>query len=104
MKKEMIKFVSENFEVIKNNFYKSELNILEEILETEGDQNEFDFLVEFLNNQMNVSTTEELIDAINERSLGVDYDDENDVNQLFDMIKALKEASYLEAFRIFRYN
>jgi hypothetical protein len=46
MKKEMIKFVSENFKVIKNNFYKSELNILEEILETEGDQNEFDFLVE----------------------------------------------------------
>jgi hypothetical protein len=93
MKKEMLKFVSENFEVIKNNFYKSELNILEEILETEGDQNEFDFLVEFLNNQMNVSTPEELIDAINERSLGVDYDDENDVNQLFDMIKALKEAT-----------
>jgi RecJ-like exonuclease len=93
MKKEMIKFVSENFEVIKNNFYKSELNILEEILETEGDQNEFDFLVEFLNNQMNVSTTEELIDLINERSLGVDYDDEDDANQLFDMIKVLKEAA-----------
>jgi len=91
MKKEMIKFVSENFKVIKNNFYKSELNILEDILETEGDQNEFDFLVEFLNNQMNVSTTEELIDAINERSLGVDYDDEDDVNQLFNMIKAIKE-------------
>ena len=91
MKKEMIKFVSENFEVIKNNFYKSELNILEEILETEGDQNEFDFLVEFLNNQMNVSTTEELIDVINERSLGVDYDNEDDVNQLFDMIKVIKE-------------
>jgi RecJ-like exonuclease len=93
MKKEMIKFVSENFEVIKNNFYKSELNILEDILETEGDQNEFDFLVEFLNNQMNVSTTEELIDVINERSLGVDYDDEDDVKWLFDMIKALKEAT-----------
>jgi hypothetical protein len=34
-----------------------------------------------------------LIDLINERSLGVDYDDEDDVNQLFDMIKALKEAT-----------
>jgi len=90
----MIKFVEENFEVIKDNFYKSELNILEEILETEGDQNiEFDFLVEFLNNQMNVSTTEELIDAINERSLGVDYDDEDEVNELFNMIKSLKEAT-----------
>jgi RecJ-like exonuclease len=93
MKKEMIKFVSENFEVIKNNFYKSELNILEEILETEGDQNEFDLLVEFLNNQMNVSTTEELIDVINERSLGVDYDDEDDVNELFDEIKVIKEVT-----------
>jgi RecJ-like exonuclease len=93
MKKEMIKFVSENLEVIKDNFYKSELNILEDILETEGDQNEFDYLVEFLNNQMNVSTTEELIDVINERSLGVDYDDEDDVKHLFDMIKALKEAT-----------
>jgi RecJ-like exonuclease len=93
MKKEMLKFVEENLEVIKDNFYKSELNILEDILETEGDQNEFDYLVEFLNNQMNVSTTEELIDVINERSLGVDYDDEDDVKHLFDMIKVLKEAT-----------
>lgn len=90
MKKEMIKFVSENFEVIKNNFYKSELNILEEILETENDF-EFDFLVECLNDQMEVSTAEELIEVINERSIGVDYEEEDDVNQLFDMIKVLKD-------------
>jgi hypothetical protein len=92
MKKEMLKFVSENFEVIKNNFYKSELNILEEMFEDDiNDKEEFDYLSEFLINQMNVSTTEELIDVINERSLGVDYDNEDDVNQLFDMIKVIKE-------------
>ena len=90
----MIKFVSENFEVIKNNFYKSELNILEEMFEDDiNDKEEFDYLSEFLINQMNVSTAEELIDAINERSLGVDYDDEDDANQLFDMVKAIKEAT-----------
>jgi hypothetical protein len=93
MKKEMIKFVSENFEVIKNNFYKSELNILEEILEDEGDQYEFDLLVECLNNQLEVDSAEDLIDAINERSIGIDLDDESDCDELFDMIKAIKEAA-----------
>ena len=88
MKEEMIKFVSENFEVIKNNFLKSEINILEEIFE--GGGLEFDYLKEFLINQMNVSTAEELIDVINERSIGVDLDGE-EVIELFNMIKANKE-------------
>ena len=87
MKSEMIKFVSDNFEVIKNNFLKDEMNILEEMLEDEEiDENEFNHLSEFLINQMNVSTAEELIDVINERSLGVDFDSD-EVNDLFDMIK-----------------
>lgn len=87
MKSEMIKFVSDNFEVIKNNFLKDEMNILEEMLEDEEiDENEFNYLSEFLINQMNVSTAEELIDVINERSLGVDFDSD-EVNDLFDMIK-----------------
>ena len=87
MKSEMIKFVSDNFEVIKNNFLKDEMNILEEMFEDEEiDENEFNHLSEFLINQMNVSTTEELIDVINERSLGVDFDSD-EVNDLFDMIK-----------------
>ena len=87
MKSEMIKFVSDNFEVIKNNFLKDEMNILEEMLEDEEiDKNEFNHLSEFLINQMNVSTAEELIDVINERSLGVDFDSD-EVNDLFDMIK-----------------
>ena len=87
MKNEMIKFVSENFEVIKNNFYNSELNILEEIFEDDGDIDDHNMLVEFLNNQMNVSTAEELIDVINERSIGVDLDDDSECEELFDMIK-----------------
>jgi hypothetical protein len=87
MKSEMIKFVSDNFEVIKNNFLKDEMNILEEMFEDEEiDENEFNNLSEFLINQMNVSTAEELIDVINERSLGVDLDSD-EVNDLFDMIK-----------------
>jgi hypothetical protein len=94
MKNEMIKFVSENFEVIKNNFYKSELNILEEMFEDDiNDKEEFDYLSEFLINQINVSTAKELIDVINDRSIGVDYDDEDEVNELFNMIKSLKEAT-----------
>ena len=87
MKSEKIKFVSDNFEVIKNNFLKDEMNILEEMFEDEEiDENEFNNLSEFLINQMNVSTAEELIDVINERSLGVDFDSD-EVNDLFDMIK-----------------
>jgi hypothetical protein len=96
MKNEMIKFVSENFDVIKNNFYNDELNILEEIYEDElhrgeGDIDDHNMLVEFLNNQMNISTAEELIEVINERSLGVDFEDDEDTNELFKMIKVIKE-------------
>jgi len=93
MKNEMIKFVSENFEVIKNNFYKSELNILEEMFEDDiNDKEEFDYLSEFLINQMNVSTAKELIDVINDRSIGVDLDSE-EVIELFNMIKSKKESA-----------
>jgi hypothetical protein len=75
MKNEMIKFVSENFEVIKAQFLKDEMDILEEMFEDEiNNKEEFDHLSEFLIKQMNVSTAEELIDVINERSIGVDLD------------------------------
>jgi len=92
VKNEMIEFVIENFDVIKNQFLKDELNILEEIYEDEGDIDDHNMLVEFLNNQMNVETSEELIDVINERSIGVDLDD-IEVEELFNMIKAIKEAA-----------
>jgi hypothetical protein len=92
MKNEMIKFVSENFEVIKNNFLKDEISILEEMFEDDiNDKEEFDYLSEFLINQMNVSTAKELIDVINDRSIGIDLDDESDCDELFDMIKTIKE-------------
>jgi hypothetical protein len=91
MKSEMIKFVSDNFEVIKDNFYKSELNILEEMFEDGiNDKEEFDYLSEFLINQMNVSTAKELIDVINDRSIGVDLDGE-EVIELFNMIKLMNK-------------
>jgi len=91
MKNEMIKFVSENFEVIKNNFLKDEISILEEMFEDDiNDKEEFDYLSEFLINQMNVSTAKELIDVINDRSIGVDLDSE-EVIELFNMIKAISE-------------
>ena len=93
MKNEMIKFVSENFEVIKAQFLKDEMDILEEMFEDEiNDKEEFDHLSEFLIKQMNISTAEELIDVINERSIGVDLDSD-EVSDLFDMIKAIKEAA-----------
>jgi len=91
MKNEMIKFVSENFEVIKNNFLKDEISILEEMFEDDiNDKEEFAYLSEVLINQMNVSTAKELIDVINDRSIGVDLDGE-EVIELFNMIKAISE-------------
>ena len=91
MKNEIIKFVSENFEVIKNNFLKDEISILEEMFEDDiNDKEEFDYLSEFLINQMNVSTAKELIDVMNDRSIGVDLDGE-EVIELFNMIKAISE-------------
>ena len=93
MKNEMIKFVNENFEVIKAQFLKDEMNILEEMFEDEiNDENEFDYLSEFLLNQIEVKNAEELIKVINERSIGVDLDSD-EVIELFDMIKAIKEVA-----------
>jgi hypothetical protein len=93
MKNEMIKFVSENFDVIKNQFLKDELEILAECFNDElSDIEEFIYLMKFLVDQMNVSTAEELINVINERSIGVDLDDV-EVEELFDMIKSIKEVA-----------
>jgi hypothetical protein len=91
MKKEMIKFVEENFEVIKAKFLKDELEILNDCFG--DDQDELDELTEVLYEQLEVNSAEELLDVINEKTQGVDYDDEDDANKLFDMIKAIKEAA-----------
>jgi hypothetical protein len=94
MKNEMIKFVSENFEVIKAQFLKDEMDILEEMFEDEiNDENEFNYLKEFLLNQIEVKSAEELIEVINERSIGVDLEDDDESEELFNMIKAIKEAA-----------
>ena len=85
MKKEMIKFVEVNFEVIKNNFYNAEIEILEEIGDEEGEDMSDD--IEFLTDQINVSTAEDLINVINERSISIDLDDEDELSELFDEIK-----------------
>jgi len=79
---EMVKFVSQNFDTIKANFLQSELEMLDDIEAEEEDYSN-------LNSQMNVSSAEELINAINERTLGVDLEDDMDASELFDMIKEL---------------
>ena len=90
MKSEVIEFVEVNFELIKNNFYNSELEILNEMGEDEGEDMSDD--IDFLNDQMNVSTAEDLIKAINERSLALDLSDEDELSELFeDVIKSIVE-------------
>ena len=86
MKSEVIEFVEVNFELIKNNFYNYELEILNEMGEDEGEDMSDD--IEFLNDQMNVSTAEDLIKVINERSLALDLDlcNEDELNELFEDI------------------
>ena len=84
MKSEVIEFVEVNFELIKNNFYNSELEILNEIGEDEGE--DMSYLIECLNDQMNVSTAEDLIKAINERSLALDLSDEDELSELFENV------------------
>jgi hypothetical protein len=96
MKKEMIKFVSENFEVIKSKFYDQERDLIvnDYYGDEDEDADEIEVLLDYLDSQIeDANSAEELIDVINERSLGVDYDDEDDAQELFDMIKALKEAA-----------
>ena len=87
MKKEMIKFIEENFKVIKSQFLKDELKILSDCGADEDELDSVYFEINF------ISKAEVLLEVINERTLGVDYDDEGDVNQLFDMIKAIKEVA-----------
>ena len=86
MKNEMIKFVNENFEVIKSQFLKDELEIINECFE--DDIVELNRLNEFLLNQIEVESAEELIEVINKRSIDVDLDSD-EVIELFDMIKAI---------------
>jgi len=91
MKNEMIKFVSENFKAIKAKFLKNELEILEDCFG--DDQEELVSLTEFLCEQLEVNSAEDLIKVINERSIGIDLEDDNESEELFDMIKSIKESA-----------
>jgi hypothetical protein len=80
VKNEMNEFVKENFELIKNQFIKQEK-------EHGGNC----FLDEVYN--LNNFKVERLVDIINECSLGVEFDDDDDCSNLFNMIKAMKEVA-----------
>jgi len=85
---EMIEFVNENFEVIKNKFSSEEREIINELGEEEN------YLIDALNSGLDSAQDSiSLIELINERSLGVDLEDDSDAIELFDMIKAIKEAA-----------
>lgn len=86
MKNQLVKFVEENFGEVKTFFYNQEREII--IEEFEDDLIERDEMIKFLNEQMDVSTSLELVEVINERSLGVDLDDDSDCEELFEMIKS----------------
>jgi hypothetical protein len=95
---EMVDFVKQNFDTIKDNFYKSEKDIITNDVDYEDDEDVSTF-ISYLDNQINkVSTAEELIDLINDRSIGVDLEGE-EASELFDMIKqyaSLEEGKEVE--------
>jgi hypothetical protein len=95
---EMVDFVKQNFDTIKDNFYKSEKDIITNDVDYEDGEDASTF-ISYLDNQINkVSTAEELIDLINDRSIGVDLEGE-EASELFDMIKqyaSLEEGKEVE--------
>jgi hypothetical protein len=81
-KSEMIDFVEQNFDTIKDNFYKSEKEI---IMDIDGDETD----ISNLEDQLSTATDAvSLIDIINERSIGVDLNDSEEAQELFDQIKS----------------
>lgn len=86
MKHQLVNFVEENFEEIKSFFYNQEREII--IEDSEDDLIERDYLISFLNEQMNISTSLELIEVINERSLGIDLDSDGECAELFEIIES----------------
>jgi len=79
---DMVDFVKQNFDTIKDNFYKSEKEI---IMDTDGDETD----ISNLEDQLSTATDAvSLIDVINERSIGVDLNDSEEAQELFDQIKS----------------
>jgi hypothetical protein len=82
--KEMIKLVSENFELIKKNFYENEKELIEDFCDEE-DIEEFISILKF--KVKKVTSSEELIDLINSYSIGIDLDNEEDLMMLNEEIQ-----------------
>ena len=91
---EMIEFVNENFEVIKNKFSSDERKMINELDDNFFFDEENNYLIDALNSGLDLAQDNiSLIELINERSLGVDLEDDSDAINLFNMIKAIKEAA-----------
>ena len=86
MKSEILKFIDANFETIKEKFTRNETQIIEELGESESEV-DTKHLLDFLAKQINVKSSLELLEVINDRSLGVDLDNDDEVKELFKMIK-----------------
>jgi hypothetical protein len=85
MKNKTLEFINEHFETIKSSFINDETQIIEELDLTE---NEISDLLIFLNKQMiSVVNSLDLLQVINERSLGIDLNNDEEVEKLFNMIK-----------------
>ena len=84
MIKEMIKFVSENFLMIKKNFYEIE----KELIEDACDEEDIETFIAYLKRDVEkVTSANQLIDLINERSIGIDLDNEEDLIMLNEEIQ-----------------
>jgi hypothetical protein len=92
MKNEMIKFVSENFEVIKNKYTQHEEEMIAEEVEYFDEDEILEFL-SILENQMNVETSEELIEVIRTREGMFNSNSYNFDNELFNILKGITESN-----------
>ena len=80
MKNEMIKFADENFELLKSNYYQIESDILNDLDESDE---EIEEMIQCLNEQIiEVNSTLDLIELINERGIGIDIDNEDECEEL----------------------
>jgi chromosome condensin MukBEF MukE localization factor len=85
MKNETLEFINEHFETIKSSFINDETQIIEEL---DLSNDETLGLLIFLNKQMiSVVNSLDLLQVINERSLGIDLDNDKELEQLLNMIK-----------------
>ena len=85
MKNETIEFINEHFETIKSSFIDDETQMIEEL---DLSNDEMLSLLIFLNKQMiSVENSLDLLQVINERSLGIDLNNDEEVEKLLNMIK-----------------